>query len=255
MHLHAWNSPPIRPLTADDYYYQPYLVEYPEEVIWEKVEFMTRMLENTFSVKMTSHRAGRWSMDKVYVRALIELGYRVDCSVTPHVSWRRTLGNPAGRGGTDYSRFPDEPYRIDPEDIGRPGDSPLLEVPMTVMNNSGITRSIGDLLPPGSLPSRAWNRFFPPRSWLQPNGRNLRSMLRIQERALQEGRRYVEFTLHSSEFMPGGSPTFPSGESIEKLYDHLDQLFARAAQNFAGLTLTEFEQTFSCSGASAKANV
>jgi hypothetical protein len=255
MHLHAWNSPPIRPLTADDYYYQPYLIEYPEEVIWEKVEFMTRMLEDTFSVKMTSHRAGRWSMDKVYVRTLIELGYRVDCSVTPHVSWRRTLGNPAGQGGTDYSNFPEDPYRIDPEDISRPGDSPLLEVPMTVMNDPGITRSIGDLLAHGSLPSRAWNRFFPPRRWLQPNGRNLRSMLRIQERALEEGRRYVEFTLHSSEFMPGGSPTFPTEESIEKLYDHLEQLFARAAQSFAGATLTEFEQSLSCSEASGKANL
>ena len=80
-------------------------------------------------------------------------------------------------------------------------------------------------------------------------------MLRIQERALEEGRRYVEFTLHSSEFMPGGSPTFPTEESIEKLYDHLEQLFARAAQSFAGATLTEFEQSLSCSEASGKANL
>src|SRR5208283_4588444 len=30
MHLHAWNSPPIIPLTDNDYSYQPYLIEYPE---------------------------------------------------------------------------------------------------------------------------------------------------------------------------------------------------------------------------------
>jgi hypothetical protein len=55
--------------------------------------------------------------------------------------------------------------------------------------------------------------------------------------------------------MPGGSPTFPTEKSIEKLYDHLEQLFAEAAQNFDGATLTEFEQSLSCSGASGKANV
>src|ERR1700675_1374261 len=30
MHLHAWNSPPLVPLTRDDFHYQPYLIEYPE---------------------------------------------------------------------------------------------------------------------------------------------------------------------------------------------------------------------------------
>ena len=38
MHLHAWNSPPIVPLTSDDYAYQPYLMEYPDDVMKEKVE-------------------------------------------------------------------------------------------------------------------------------------------------------------------------------------------------------------------------
>ena len=26
MHLHAWNSPPLDPLTDDDFHYQPYLL-------------------------------------------------------------------------------------------------------------------------------------------------------------------------------------------------------------------------------------
>ena len=33
MHLHAWNSPPLDPLTSDDFHFQPYLIEYPERVI------------------------------------------------------------------------------------------------------------------------------------------------------------------------------------------------------------------------------
>src|SRR5438552_1378607 len=98
MHLHAWNSPPLQPLTDDDYRYQPYLIEYPESVIREKVDFLTKLLEDTFGVKMSSHRAGRRGMNEAYARILVEQGYRVDCSVSPHVSWRRIKGNPRGAG-------------------------------------------------------------------------------------------------------------------------------------------------------------
>lgn len=245
MHLHAWNSPPIRPLTDDDYQYQPYLIEYPVDVIREKIECLTRLLEDTFGVKMTSHRAGRWSMNDVYARILVEQGYRTDCSVTPHVSWRHAMGDPRRQGGTDFSSFPDEPYTVDLRDIGRRGDSPLLELPMTIMRSSSPTlRRLGELLRRDSLPSRLWNRLFPPVLWLRPNGRNLPQMVEVLERALGEGRPYVEFMLHSSEFMPGGSPTFRTPESIEALYRDLDRLFYRASSHFRGATLTEFDRSF-----------
>ena len=116
---------------------------------------------------------------------------------------------------------------------------------MTVMPATGPTRRIGELMAPGTIPSRVWNRLFPPRQWLQPTGRNLPQMLQILERALRENRRYVEFTLHSSEFMPGGSPTFRTDESIENLYRHLERLFSQAATSFVGATFSEFEQSFS----------
>src|SRR5262249_44897944 len=48
MHLHAWNSPPIVPLTGDDFHFQPYLIEYPADVMREKIRTMTRLLENRF---------------------------------------------------------------------------------------------------------------------------------------------------------------------------------------------------------------
>jgi hypothetical protein len=245
MHLHAWNSPPLRQLTDDDYRHQPYLIEFPGQVIREKVDFLTKLLENTFGVKMMCHRAGRWSMNEVYARILVEHGYRVDCSVTPHVSWRQSKGDPNQPGGTDFSRFPDFPYTVDLRDISRPGDSSLLELPMTIMpSESAVLGSIVEMLPRGTVVSRVWNRVFPPMHWLRPNGRNLRQMLHLLERVLQEKRRYAEFMLHSSEFMAGGSPTFRTKESIERLYRDMEHLFSRAARSFRGATLSEFDQSF-----------
>jgi len=131
MHLHAWNSPPLDPLTSDDLRFHPYLIEYPEPVMKEKIKTLTRLLEDRFDQKMTSHRAGRWAFDGRYAAMLLDEGYRVDCSVTPGVDWRGNPGDPRGNGGSDYTAFPDRPYFPGPLDISVPGAGELLEVPMT----------------------------------------------------------------------------------------------------------------------------
>src|SRR5262245_40060365 len=60
MHLHAWNTPPIQPLTDDDFQYKPYLIEFPESALRAKIQYMTETIEDTFGSKPRSHRAGRW---------------------------------------------------------------------------------------------------------------------------------------------------------------------------------------------------
>ncbi len=72
MHLHAWNSPPEIPLTDNDWANKPYLIEYPDDVMRQKVDYMTHLLEETFQTKMVSHRAGRWAMNAFYLQLLLE---------------------------------------------------------------------------------------------------------------------------------------------------------------------------------------
>jgi hypothetical protein len=40
--------------------------------------------------------------------------------------------------------------------------------------------------------------------------------------------------------MPGGSPTFKTSESIEKLYADMEVLFARISNYFTGITLKNY---------------
>ena len=242
MHLHAWNSPPIESLTSNDYQNHPYLIEFPEAVMRSKLQFMTNLLEDTFSQKMISHRAGRWAFDKRYARMLVELGYKIDCSVTPGVSWEKTSGNPSGAGGTDYSRFPDQQYLIDLDDISKPGNSTLLELPMTIMRSIGPRYA--DFLRPIKGVRRFINKKWPENAWLRPNGFNINSMIQILNKSIALRRPYVEFMLHSSEFMPGGSPNFPHEESIEKLYGDLELLFSSAKDNFRGATLKKYGEDY-----------
>jgi hypothetical protein len=243
VHIHAWNSPPMT-ATGSGRAGMPYLIEFPEQEIVDKVNFMTDLLEDRFGLKMVSHRAGRWAFNETYAKILVARGYRVDCSVTPHVSWRGTKGFADGPGGTDYRRFPAEPYFLDLENIGQPGRSPLLEVPMTIAPVGSplgkLARHLSQAAP--RTFRKAINRAFPAVSWFRPNGRNLGAM-----RTLLRDRRkssYIEFMLHSSELMPGGSPAFQTERSIERLYEHLEQVFAEASADYRGLTMSEFRDEF-----------
>jgi hypothetical protein len=251
MHLHAWNSPPVHPLTSNDSWYQPFLIEHPEDEIRKKIEFHTHFLEDVFGVKMLSHRSGRWAFNAFYADVLREFGFRVDCSVTPHVDWRSIKGDPDGRGGTDYRGFPEQHYWMSERNIALPGTSSLLEVPMTIINRSPafLSRATQTCENISDLPDRA-RRYIWSLDWLRPTGSNLTSMLRILDVAISQDRPYVEFMTHSSELMPGGSPYFPTVESIEKLYRDLNELFSQAAKHFCGSTLSEFHDRVSLSSCS-----
>ena len=242
MHLHAWNSPPLRPLTPDDDTFQPYLIEYSEPVMREKIAFMTDLLHERLGVRPVSHRAGRWAFDDRYADMLAAHGYRVDCSVTPGATWRFTRGAPGGAGGSDYLDAPRTVHFIDSGLEGRSDGPRLLEVPMTVVPRSDqppsrISRFLCRRLP-------RWGRLggyvCPKADWLRPNGSNLASMLTILDSEQVRAAGYAEFMLHSSELMPGGSPYFRDERSIETLYEHLEVLFAAVAQSFVGMTLGEF---------------
>jgi hypothetical protein len=254
MHLHAWDSPPLTPLTPDDESWHPFLIEYPAPVMREKIHTLTGILEDALGVKMRSHRAGRWAFDSRYAEMLIEEGYCVDCSVTPLINWASTLGAPRGHGGTDYTTFPHEPYWLDLHDISRPGKSPLLEVPVTILSfrSKYVDRLLrmADRLPAKVSTTRAFayrvaNRVSPPAVWLRPTGRNLRRLLHLIDQVFADQSPYAEFMLHSSEFMPDGSPTFPDAASIEALYSDLEALFERIQGRFSSATLAEFHDEVS----------
>ena len=249
MHLHAWNTPPIIPLTRNDFFFLTYLTEYPESVMRNKIQFLTNLLEKIFGVKMRSHRAGRYGLNETYAKILVENGYCVDCSVTPYVNWKPTIGHPNRKGGPDYSNFSNDYYFLDLEDISRPGKSPLLEVPVTIFARywffTNPLRKLLSIIPVGktwgdhrTLGQRAIDNYFI--HWVQPHKGNLKMILWVFDRAIREKRSYVEFTLHSSELMPGGSPTFPQKKDIEQLYRDLEILFSVASKNFVGSTLYEF---------------
>lgn len=237
MHLHAWNNPPEYSLKArtDGKIGNPYLIEYPEEIMERKIFKVTELLRQTFEYEIITHRAGRWAMNDTYFSLLDKYDYKVDCSVTPLISWNNSPGYTACSRGSDYSDSPKRPYRVNATSI--------LEIPLTVIHDHrkipNDTKSIKRAF---KLYRRAKQGYG--HLWLRPNGENLKDLIYLSQQIKKSTKHdYLMFMLHSSEFMPGGSPTFDTEEKIEKLYSDLEILFNILSKDFYGMTIGEYSKT------------
>lgn len=232
-HIHAWDTPPTNLIDKSNNG-RPYLTEYPTDIMYEKVRRITDHLRNVFDAPIVSHRAGRWAMDKEYFRILDSFGYKVDCSVTPGINWNKLIGYK--NGGTDYSSYKCEPLLIHNTDI--------LELPLTISKmhcfkwekDSSIRSNTSKLIK--SIIGR--------NIWLRPALSSEYEMIRLIEQSQKYGMKYIEFMIHSSELMPGGSPYFNNNEDIDLLFLLLEKIFNIVTRmGFIGTSLIDFRCSIS----------
>ena len=223
MHLHAWNTPPEYPL-ENRFGGNPYVTEYPAEIMDQKIETMMTLLQQRYELPVLSHRSGRWATNAVYFDALARHGVRVDCSVTPELDLSKIPGC-SKNCGNDYRKASKRVYKIHPD---------ILEVPMT-------TRRIRHCKN-GSLKHRVKTLLKGEKAWLRPICHSVAPMKELTEKVIREGNEeYLEFMIHSSELMPGGSTYFKDEESVEKLYGVMQQYFDYVSDlGYIGQTLQEF---------------
>lgn len=235
MHMHAWNTPPIFELKYRRSSHNPYACDYPHEIMWNKMKLMTDVLQNQFGIKPVSHRGGRWYIDPWYIQALQKLGYKVDCSVTPGVSWKQQIGY--AHYGNDYTGYPRKAYYMNGKYLYKENKSGILEVPPTIRDYP-----LNDRISAIIKKSSAYKTIQSQKMWLRPNGNNLPDMLNLVRYAEKEECDYLEFMIHSSELMPGGSPTFKNARSIEKMYYHLETVFDRISSSYKGISLEKYAE-------------
>ncbi|MCL1927431.1 MAG: hypothetical protein FWG07_01375 [Treponema sp.] len=241
IHPHAWNNPPFYDLKkAGNTYGLPYLIEYPESIMKEKINVLFNLLKETFQCDIVSHRSGRWAANQVYYDLLINYGVKIDCSVTPHVSWKNAKGLTPNSKGSDYRKSPEKPFFIK-HSIE---DHSLLEIPVTIRMLRHFSVNFKKLFHPKYFASIIMETINGKPIWLRPNGNNASSMLALIHNIKESEADYLMFMLHSSELMPGGSPKFKTLESIENLYHQLDMLFNIASKDFHGITLRDYYSYF-----------
>ena len=196
---------------------------YPPDIEREKLVNITRLFERSFGHKPTSFRAGRFSAGPDTIKSLLELGYKVDTSVTPHIKWNdATREHPV-----NFLHAPEQPYFIREGTISSPAQKKegLLQVPVTI----GLLRRnpIQELAASGLGFRRKinWNR----RVWLRPAFSRFEDMKAL---IALYSRRYVDhdsivfnMMFHNVEVLPGLSPYTLSQEACDNYLRELENFF------------------------------
>lgn len=224
IHLHAWNTPPNYPL-VHNHNQNSYLIEYPLEVREKKFKVLYDLIKEKLNYTPVSHRAGRWATDEDYFKMLEKFDITVDCSITPFVDWSKTPGEEVD-GGNDYSNANPAKHKI----------GNVIEVPMSI-------RKCRYLLD-GTLKHKVKTVVFGNKLWLRPAMSTKNEMKHLIDVIDNEpDTDYLEFMVHSSEVMPGGSPYFRDEDAVEKMFVSMEQVFQYAfSKGYRGITLREYSK-------------
>ena len=229
-HLHPWTTPPFveEPGLRHNDRAHAFPCHLEPELLLAKLETLTAQVARVAGALPTSYRAGRFGIDAVGADILAGLGYEVDSSVTPFVTWAAHGGRPGRGGGPDFRRHDAYPFRV--AGTGTPG---LVELPVTIMPTYAVTRRVPWLREhwharPARLRGRG-RRFLPrPQPlWLRPRPDYVLSDLQALVSQAERARLPVAvFMFHSSELLAGASPYRPTQQDVDVLLRLLDDLFA-----------------------------
>lgn len=226
VHLHAWNTPPLYKLEGP-YHNNPYLIEYPEDVMRAKFKTIYDTIVERFGITPVSHRSGRWAMDDRYFKILNEFDIKVDCSYTPGIDWSSSTG--VTMGGSNYKNQPNYIQTI----------NGILEVPATIRTFKNCLN--------GNLKKRLRSLIKSETVWMRPAMSSASVMKKeIDIISNEQSVDFVEFMIHSSEVMPDGSPYFITESDIDREFAIMDSVFKYAHdKGYVGCTLNEYYKTHS----------
>ncbi len=238
-HLHPWTTPPFFDTTGLRYNDPVHLFpsELGSELFRMKMENLTGQIFSALGRMPRSYRAGRFGYDDTCAATLSRLGYLVDSSVTPLVSWREVRD--VGTGGwPDFSKKSIFPYRTLTDGF------PFLEIPVTIAYTSGLLQKHPRFLNLHNLCVRIAGRVdrfsFRPLQplWLRPlPGMELKDLVGVWRAAERLGAPFGVMMFHSSELMPAGSPYRPSAVSVNALLELLEGFF-KFVRNTGGCSVT-----------------
>lgn len=216
-HPHPWLNPPQREeLTPRN----TYLCNLPLELQQEKVEVLTRAIEQAFGERPTTFKAGRYGIDPALLPHLVRLGYTVDTSMIAYTDF-------SDDGGPSFANIGCRPFWLD-------DGKKLLEVPCSV----GFTRRPFDRWAAvhRRLSNPRWRRLHPigildrlglmSKVVLSPELASQSKLIAVAQAMSREEPPVVyNLTLHSPSVAAGNTPTVQTLEQLEAFYGALEALF------------------------------
>jgi hypothetical protein len=234
-HLHHWNTPPFERLPYPDPVPSDLV---PSELLSHKLERLLAAIL-AWGAKATSFRMGRFNIGPRMFSVLEKAGITVDSSIAPMRQYY---------GGPDHLSAQTDPYFPDPENLLHPGNSRILEVPMTILP---VFKKLGSFLD-GSAKSCFPERWI---SWfamnlgslpVQPMWTGLRRLKAGVRLHAHRGGQVLTIFFHSSELIPGGCPQHRTTEDVDRFRSKLNTFFAWLRREILveSVTLTELGEQY-----------
>jgi hypothetical protein len=196
-HCHPWNTPPFAP--SRDASRESMLCNLPSDLRRAKITRLHQTIERVFEVPPRSFRCGRWGFNSSLAGPLVDLGYRVETSVTPYINWSE-------EHGPDFSTTPPGMFHV--------GSDGLLEVPVTIgflQSNFEVSNAILRTIQRRGLerlrPVGILNRLGAVnRVWLSPEVSTAAEMIALSKRMQRKNYRVLNLTFHSPSLEAGLTP-------------------------------------------------
>ncbi len=227
-HLHPWNTPPIQSL--------PFVSPIPSQLIpqgllKEKLEVLIQTVSE-MGVEPRSFRMGRFNIGSNIFSLLEPAGILVDSSIVPT---RKEYGGPG------YLVAPADPYFPDPQKLSSPGNSPILEVPLTVVpiipKLDLLLERISDSYP-SSSEVVAWFLKYIGSISAQPLMMGINRMKTAVRLHRFRGGETVVIYFHSSELMPGESPQHPTKKHVEMFLVKIEKFLSWLQNDMGAVSVT-----------------
>ncbi|MCD6256097.1 MAG: hypothetical protein J7J44_07490 [Deltaproteobacteria bacterium] len=230
-HLHPWNTPPFKEELISK---NTFLNNLPGELIIEKLQTLTNVIEQKIGVKPKAFRSGRWGISENIIKALILCNYKIDTSITPFTLWEENKGE-SNRWKENF-----QPFWI---------SSHILEVPVTIgFNRWPFARyyAIHESIRKSPL---KWLRLIGwahhigllKKIWLTPELYSAADMLQLTKLLVSHKKNIINFTFHSNSLLPGLTPFVKTQKRLNDFYEQINIFFASIHKSFdvKSITLSE----------------
>ena len=238
-HCHPWNTPPFEEATDER---NSMLCNLPGELQYKKISVLHDAIRRRFGVTPISFRSGRWGYGPEVAKSILELGYKVDSSITPYVDWSQDHG-------PDFSTISPCPYKFSCEDIfGHTPDGPLVEIPATIgylQPNFALCNRILRMSTKRPL-SRLWlhkilcKLNLLNRVWLSPEVADAKVMIQLARRMIANDYKLINLFFHSPALMQGLTPFVKSRADEIRFLGHIREFLVFARESgLLSITLSE----------------